>query len=77
MKEIPSAKPVLRKDLSDLIYKDQFSKWSAISQACNNIYSTGQPILIGTTTVEKSEINLTGSFKVCKDFTRENQREIM
>jgi preprotein translocase subunit SecA len=54
--EIPPAKPVLRKDLSDLIYKDQFSKWSAISQACNTISSTGQPILIGTTTVEKSEM---------------------
>ena len=54
--EIPTAKPVLRKDLSDLIYKDQFSKWNAISQACNNIASTGQPILVGTTTVEKSEM---------------------
>lgn len=54
--EIPSAKPILRKDLSDLIYKDQFSKWSAISQSCNTISSTGQPILIGTTTVEKSEM---------------------
>jgi preprotein translocase subunit SecA len=54
--EIPTAKPVQRKDLSDLIYKDQFSKWNAISQACNNISSTGQPILIGTTTVEKSEM---------------------
>ena len=54
--EIPTAKPIQRKDLSDLIYKDQFSKWNAISQACNNISSTGQPILIGTTTVEKSEM---------------------
>nr|WPV72511.1 subunit A of preprotein-translocase [Navicula sp.]WPV72668.1 subunit A of preprotein-translocase [Navicula sp.] len=54
--EIPTAKPVQRKDLSDLIYKDQFSKWNAVSQACNNISSTGQPILIGTTTVEKSEM---------------------
>ena len=54
--EIPTAKPVLRKDLSDLIYKDQFSKWNAISQACNTITSTGQPILVGTTTVEKSEM---------------------
>ena len=54
--EIPTAKPVLRKDLPDLIYKDQFSKWNAISQACNTISSTGQPILIGTTTVEKSEM---------------------
>lgn len=54
--EIPTAKPVLRKDLPDLIYKDQFSKWNAISQVCNNISSTGQPILVGTTTVEKSEM---------------------
>ena len=54
--EIPTAKPVLRNDLPDLIYKDQFSKWNAISQACNTIASTGQPILIGTTTVEKSEM---------------------
>jgi preprotein translocase subunit SecA len=45
-----------RKDLPDLIYKDQFSKWNAIAQACNEISSTGQPILIGTTTVEKSEM---------------------
>ena len=54
--EIPTAKPVLRNDLPDLIYKDQFSKWNAISQACNTIASTGQPILVGTTTVEKSEM---------------------
>jgi preprotein translocase subunit SecA len=53
---IPTAKPNRRKDLTDLIYKDQFSKWNAIAQACNTISSTGQPILIGTTTVEKSEM---------------------
>lgn len=56
VEEIPTAKPAIRKDLPDLIYKDQFSKWKAIAQACNNISSTGQPILIGTTTVEKSEM---------------------
>jgi preprotein translocase subunit SecA len=56
VEEIPTAKPNQRKDLPDLIYKDQFSKWNAIAQACNEISSTGQPILIGTTTVEKSEM---------------------
>jgi len=56
VEEIPTARPTLRKDLPDLIYKDQFSKWSAIAQTCNQISSTGQPILIGTTTVEKSEM---------------------
>jgi preprotein translocase subunit SecA len=56
VEEIPTAKPSQRKDLPDLIYKDQFSKWNAIAQACYKISSTGQPILIGTTTVEKSEM---------------------
>jgi preprotein translocase subunit SecA len=56
VEEIPTAQPNQRKDLPDLIFKDQFSKWNAIAQACNDISSTGQPILIGTTTVEKSEM---------------------
>jgi preprotein translocase subunit SecA len=56
VEEVPTARPNQRKDLSDLIYKDQFSKWNAIAQACNQISSTGQPVLIGTTTVEKSEM---------------------
>jgi len=56
VKEIPTAKPIQRKDLSDFIYKDQFSKWNAIAQACNQISLTRQPILVGTTTVEKSEM---------------------
>ena len=54
--EIPTARPTLRNDLPDLIYKDQFLKWNAISKTCNQISSTGQPILIGTTTIEKSEM---------------------
>lgn len=54
--EIPTARPNQRKDLPDFIYKDQFSKWNAIAQTCNKISSTGQPILVGTTTVEKSEM---------------------
>nr|WAK84968.1 subunit A of preprotein-translocase [Amicula sp. isolate GU52X-4 cfCalB7] len=56
VEEIPTARPNQRNDLPDLIYKDQFSKWNAIAQTCNKISSTGQPILIGTTTVEKSEM---------------------
>jgi preprotein translocase subunit SecA len=54
--EIPTAKKTLRNDLPDLVYKDQFSKWNAIAKTCNNISTTGQPLLIGTTTVEKSEM---------------------
>ena len=53
---IPTARPTLRKDLPDLLYKDQFSKWKAVAQNCSQISLTGQPILIGTTTIEKSEM---------------------
>jgi len=53
---IPTAKPNLRKDLPDLIYKNQLVKWKAIAKECKNIALNGQPILIGTTTIEKSEM---------------------
>ena len=53
---IPTYKPNQRKDLPDLIYKDQFSKWNAIAKFCKETALTGQPILVGTTTVEKSEM---------------------
>ena len=53
---IPTYRPIQRDDLSDILYKDQFSKWKAIIQFCNNISITGQPILIGTTSVEKSDM---------------------
>ena len=54
--EIPTARPVLRADLPDLVYKDQLSKWTAVAKECKIISEKGQPILIGTTTVEKSEM---------------------
>jgi hypothetical protein len=38
VEEIPTARPNQRKDLSDLIYKDQFSKWNAIAQSCNDFF---------------------------------------
>jgi preprotein translocase subunit SecA len=53
---IPTYKPTKRIDLPDLLYKDQFSKWNAIAQFCNSVSKTGQPLLIGTTTVEKSDM---------------------
>lgn len=53
---VPTYRPTQRKDLPDFIYKDQFSKWNAVASFCYKISLTGQPILIGTTTVEKSEM---------------------
>ena len=54
--EIPTAKPNLRQDLPDAIYKDNLSKWKAVVKHCKQISLNQQPILIGTTTVEKSEM---------------------
>ncbi len=56
VEEIPTARPNLRQDLPDFIYKDEFSKWNAIAKECRSISLVQQPILIGTTTVEKSEM---------------------
>lgn len=53
---IPTYRPTKRLDLPDLLYKDQFSKWNAIAEFCNEVSLTGQPLLIGTTTVEKSDM---------------------
>ena len=54
--EIPTARPNLRNDLPDLIYKDELSKWNAIAKECEKISTNSQPILVGTTSVEKSEM---------------------
>lgn len=53
---IPTFKPTQRQDLPDLIYKDQFSKWGAVARFCKTVSSRSQPILVGTTTIEKSEM---------------------
>lgn len=56
VEEIPTARPNLRKDLPDFVYKDSLTKWTAIAKECKSIAKTKQPILIGTTTVENSEM---------------------
>nr|YP_010200832.1 preprotein-translocase subunit a [Skeletonema marinoi]YP_010200886.1 preprotein-translocase subunit a [Skeletonema marinoi]UAM91331.1 preprotein-translocase subunit a [Skeletonema marinoi]UAM91379.1 preprotein-translocase subunit a [Skeletonema marinoi] len=56
VEEIPTARPNLRKDLPDFVYKDSLIKWTAIAKECKAIAKTKQPILIGTTTVENSEM---------------------
>ena len=56
VEEIPTARPNLRQDLPDFVYKDSLIKWTAIAKECKAIATTKQPILIGTTTVENSEM---------------------
>ena len=53
---IPTNKAIKRKDLSDLIYINQYVKWRCIAQECLEMFNIGRPVLIGTTTIEKSEV---------------------
>ncbi|MDN6200863.1 MAG: preprotein translocase subunit SecA [Micrococcaceae bacterium] len=53
--EIPTNKPMVRKDQSDLIYKNEIAKFDAVAQDIVERHAAGQPVLIGTTSVEKSE----------------------
>jgi preprotein translocase subunit SecA len=52
---IPTNKPIQRQDLSDLIFKSYKGKLLAIAKTVKEISSTGQPVLIGTVSVEQSE----------------------
>ena len=53
---VPTHKKMIREDFSDLVYKNQYVKWKSIADECLDIYTLGRPILIGTTSVEKSEL---------------------
>lgn len=53
--QIPTNKPVIRKDLDDKVYMSEKEKFDAVVEEIQQIHSTGQPILVGTATVEKSE----------------------
>ena len=53
--QIPTNKPVIRKDLHDKVYASEKQKFDAVVEEIAQIHSTGQPILVGTATVEKSE----------------------
>ena len=54
--QIPTAKPSRRIDLPDLIYRDEFTKWRAVVNQSKLIALKKQPILIGTKTIEQSEM---------------------
>ncbi len=52
---IPTNRPVIRKDLQDAVYKTKREKLNAIVNAVEEAYATGQPVLVGTITIEASE----------------------
>ena len=53
--EIPTNKPSLRDDLADQIYMTEEAKWRAVSNKIKDLNDQGSPVLVGTTTIEKSE----------------------
>ena len=53
--EIPTNKPMIRKDENDVIYKNENAKYRAIVESIKESHSKGQPVLVGTVSIEKSE----------------------
>lgn len=53
---IPTHRPLVRTDTDDLIFKTQRSKYAAIAAKVEELHRLGQPVLIGTTSIEKNEI---------------------
>jgi preprotein translocase subunit SecA len=62
---LPTANPLIRKDLPDLVYQTELAKWKAVLNMSKNCFEKGQPVLIGTATVDKSEF-LADLFKLSK-----------
>ena len=53
--QVPTNKPIQRKDLPDVIFKNKRGKYKAVVREVERRHATGQPILIGTTSIEQSE----------------------
>ncbi|MBR5872126.1 MAG: SEC-C domain-containing protein, partial [Oscillospiraceae bacterium] len=54
--EIPTNKPVIREDMPDIVYKNEKGKFSAVIDEIAEAYAKKQPVLVGTVTIEKSEL---------------------
>jgi preprotein translocase subunit SecA len=53
---VPTNKPMQRKDFPDAVYRNQDEKYAAIVQEISKLHRKGQPVLVGTTSIEKSEL---------------------
>ena len=53
---IPTNRPSGRTDLADVVYKTEAAKWEAVANECAQMHEVGRPVLVGTTSVEKSEL---------------------
>ena len=54
--EIPTNRPVIRQDHTDVVYKTEAGKYRAIVEQVKTCHAKGQPVLVGTVSIEKSEI---------------------
>jgi len=54
--EVPTNRPLIRQDLNDRIYKNEDGKYQALAREIKEINKTGQPILVGTVSIEKNEL---------------------
>ena len=54
--EVPTNKPVVRKDQNDLIFQTEQGKFSALARHVKELHIKGQPVLIGTVSIEKNEL---------------------
>ena len=54
--EIPTNKPVIRNDMNDLVFKTEAAKFRAIVAQVKECHAKGQPVLVGTVSIEKSEV---------------------
>jgi len=54
--EVPTNRPMIRKDLSDVVYKTEDAKFRAVVEQIKECYENGQPVLVGTISIEKSEL---------------------
>lgn len=52
---IPTNKPILRADLQDLVFETEEAKYNAVANEIERIHKTGQPVLVGTVSIDKSE----------------------
>ncbi len=52
---IPTNRPIRRQDFPDMVFKNEAGKWKAIAKECAEMHQLGRPVLVGTTSVEKSE----------------------
>lgn len=53
---VPTNKPIKRIDNSDVVYKSEFAKFKAVVDEIERIHETNQPVLVGTVSIEKSEL---------------------